>query len=69
MTAELAHLPPVRREDRLSGRRRNPSSISEDLRSDFERDLDRVIYNFYFRRLAEVTQVSSAPGRSCAIIG
>src|SRR5262249_269827 len=49
--------------DRLSGRRRNPSSISEDLRSDFERDLDRVIYNFYFRRLAEVTQVSSGSGQ------
>jgi dGTPase len=37
--------------------------IGEDTRSEFERDVDRVKYNYYYRRLADVTQVSSGTGR------
>jgi len=51
----------VERTDRCIGKPK--TSISPDARSEFERDVDRVTYNLYFRRLAEVTQVSSAKGR------
>ncbi len=47
------------RDDRLSGRRRAQDSIDPDIRSEYERDVDRIYYNYYFRRLAEITQVSS----------
>jgi len=33
------------------------------MRSEFERDVDRVKYNYYYRRLADVTQVSSGQGK------
>ncbi|SDY69257.1 dGTPase [Geodermatophilus africanus] len=45
------------RGDRRSGRAN--TDIREDLRSEFERDLDRFYYTYYFRRLAEITQVAS----------
>jgi dGTPase len=33
------------------------------VRSEYQRDLDRVIYDYYFRRLGEITQVSSGTGK------
>lgn len=54
---------PAQRGDRLSGRRRNQDSIDPDIRSEYERDVDRIYYNYYFRRLAEITQVSSGHDR------
>ncbi|MFD0974798.1 dGTP triphosphohydrolase [Plantactinospora endophytica] len=45
----------------MSGRRKK--EIDPDIRSEFERDVDRISYNYYFRRLAEITQVSSGHGR------
>lgn len=53
----------TRRDDRLSGRRRTQDSIDTDIRSEYERDVDRVDYNYYFRRLAEITQVSAVHDR------
>jgi len=47
----------IGRDDRLSGRRKN--DIDREIRSEFERDVDRITYNYYFRRLSEITQVSS----------
>jgi dGTPase len=55
---------PARRDDRLSGKRRTPDSIDPDIRSEYERDVDRIFYNYYFRRLAEITQVSSEHDRT-----
>jgi dGTPase len=52
-----AHDRPLR-DDRLSGKRKT-GSIDPDVRSEYERDVDRVYYDYYFRRLAEITQVSS----------
>lgn len=49
----------IARDDRLSGRVRRDSTIDPDIRSEYERDVDRVMYNYFFRRLAEITQVSS----------
>jgi dGTPase len=46
-----------RRDDRPSGRRKK--AIGNETRSEFERDVDRITYNYYFRRLSEITQVSS----------
>lgn len=59
MTAKPPTQP--KRDDRLSGRCK--TKIDPDIRSEFERDVDRVVYNYYFRRLAEITQVSSGHGR------
>jgi dGTPase len=53
---------PVHGWDRRLGKPK--SSVSPDLRSEYERDVDRVTYSHYFRRLGEVTQVSSAHGRA-----
>jgi dGTPase len=39
-----------------------------DGRHDFERDVDRFLYAFYFRRLAEVTQVFSIDDRSVSVL-
>src|SRR5262245_39111105 len=53
----------VRRDDRRSGRRRGQYTIDPDIRSEYERDYDRVLYNYYFLRLGEITQVSSGHGK------
>jgi len=45
------------RDDRESGKRKK--GIADDIRSEHERDVDRIMYSYYFRRLAEITQVSS----------
>ncbi|MGH3772122.1 MAG: deoxyguanosinetriphosphate triphosphohydrolase family protein [Pseudonocardiaceae bacterium] len=50
------------RDDRLSGRCRAQDSIATDVRSEYERDVDRIHYNYYFRRLDGITQVSSGHG-------
>lgn len=47
----------MERDERLSGIR-NEDTRSE-IRNEYERDLDRLLYTYHFRRLAEVTQVSS----------
>lgn len=49
----------VHRDDRLSGRHCSRDSTDPDVRSEYERDVDRIHYNHYFLRLAEITQVSS----------
>src|SRR5947209_2906620 len=51
-------------DDRLSGRRHNPASTDPDVQSEYERDVDRIHYNHYFLRLAEMTQVSSGQYRA-----
>jgi dGTPase len=52
---------PFQRDDRPSGRKK-PGELRE-IRSEYQRDLDRVIYDYYFRRLGEITQVSSGSGK------
>jgi dGTPase len=52
---------PFERDDRPSGRKK-PDELRE-IRSEYQRDHDRVIYDYYFRRLAEITQVSSGSGK------
>jgi dGTPase len=49
-------------------RTRRPSGLQKEgayveKRSEYQRDLDRVIYDYYFRRLGQITQVSSGSGR------
>lgn len=52
---ELARL-----RERRPSRPDGPRSVGpEESRSEFERDLDRLIYSPFFRRLAEVTQVTT----------
>jgi dGTPase len=41
---------------------RSSTTIDPEIRSEFERDVDRIYYNYYFRRLAEITQVASHRG-------
>jgi len=38
------------------------TTIGREHRSPFERDLDRLLYTFYYKRLAEITQVASYSG-------
>lgn len=40
------------------------TDISPEIRGEPERDVDRLLYTYYFRRLAEITQVSSYSARS-----
>jgi dGTPase len=51
-----------RRQERLSGRQRSNTTIDPEFRSEFERDVDRVYYNYFFRRLSDITQVSTGHG-------
>lgn len=53
----------TRRDDRPSGYRPDDKAINPELRSPFEQDVDRIYYNYYFRRLSDVTQVSSGHGK------
>jgi dGTPase len=54
-----------RRASRPSGTRN--TDITAELRSEYERDVDRLLYTYYFRRLAETTQVGAPGGESAAI--
>lgn len=47
-------------QDREARRSGTASHSPADLRSNFQRDRDRILYSEYFRRLAGVTQVTSA---------
>lgn len=45
------------------------SELGTERRSEFERDVDRLLYTFYLRRLAEITQVAAYPIQARRLTG